>query len=133
MQDKFILLYLLTNKHTNLLGIYEMPSARHIAFDTGLSVNQVRESLELLQKSRIIELSATTNEVLLYGWLKYGVNGGGASVCQRLLGDAAAVKDTLLLQMMLRHCNDRFDRYSPTIRVFLSLLEERLREQGIVE
>ena len=133
VNDKYLLVYLITNRYTNLLGLYEMPSVRQIAFETGLSVSQVKESLESLQKNRIIELSATTNEVLLYGWLKYGVNGGGGSVCQRLLADADAVKDTLLIQMLLRHCDERFNRYSPTIRVFLALTEERLREQGVIK
>lgn len=129
INEKYLLLYLLTNEKTNLLGIYELPSVRCIAFDTGFTANQVHATLDSLKSYGIIDYSTNSNEVLLYGWLKYGIAAGGGSVCQRLLADAATVKDKILLKQLLRHCSDRYDRYSPTIRVFLTALEEWLQEQ----
>jgi len=47
--EKLLFLYLLTNPLTNISGVYELPVKR-VAFDTGLSVNQVEETFERLEK-----------------------------------------------------------------------------------
>lgn len=48
--QKLIFLYLLSCPSTNMLGVYEITMKR-IAFDTGLSIDQVKENLEVFQNS----------------------------------------------------------------------------------
>lgn len=42
--EKLLYLYLLTNPHTNLCGMYKV-SIRYIAFETGLTLTQVKDAL----------------------------------------------------------------------------------------
>lgn len=49
--EKLLFLYLLTNPHTNMLGIYEVSIAR-MAGDTGLTEERVRKSLEAFETLR---------------------------------------------------------------------------------
>lgn len=45
--DRYLFLYFLTNEHTNIAGIYELPM-RTISFESGMSEKKVIESLENL-------------------------------------------------------------------------------------
>jgi hypothetical protein len=49
--EKLVWLYLLTNPLTNLIGVYEI-TLKRIAFDTGLSIDSVREAIEGFQRQK---------------------------------------------------------------------------------
>jgi len=49
INEKLLYLYLLTNPHTNLCGMYSV-SIRYIAFETGLTVDQVKKALSKFEQ-----------------------------------------------------------------------------------
>ena len=51
--EKLMFLYFLTNPHTNISGIYELP-LRNIAFDTGIDKDMVEKILERFAKDQKI-------------------------------------------------------------------------------
>lgn len=73
-EDKYFMLYLLTNTKTNLLGCYEI-SPKQIAYDMGYSVDAVRALLERFEKThKIIYYENSTKEILIRNWSKYNWN-----------------------------------------------------------
>src|SRR3990167_2001044 len=46
--DRYLFLYLITNDHANISGMYELP-LKHIAVETGIGVGAIAKSLERLQ------------------------------------------------------------------------------------
>lgn len=66
--DKLLFLYLLTNRYTNIAGVYELTMKR-ICFETGLKIGTVRKGLErfeMVRKAYFIEDSY----MFLPNWLK---------------------------------------------------------------
>lgn len=69
---KLVWLYLLTNQHTNMIGIYQI-STRRICFETGLDNETVRKAFEAFQrlsKAFIIVLKDSSEWVFLPNWVK---------------------------------------------------------------
>lgn len=69
---KLVWLYLLTNQHTNMIGIYQM-STRRICFETGLDNETVRKAFEAFQrlsKAFVIILKNSSEWVFLPNWVK---------------------------------------------------------------
>ena len=58
IDSKYLYLYLLTNEHTNISGIYEI-TLRTIQFETGLTQKRLQQSLDVL--SRAGKISHVTN------------------------------------------------------------------------
>lgn len=70
--DKLIWFYLLTNQHTNMIGIYQI-SIRRICFETGLEQETVRKAFEgfqRLSKAIVIVLKDSSEWVFLPNWSK---------------------------------------------------------------
>ena len=70
-EDKFFMLYLLTNPHTNITGCYEI-SLKQIARDTGWNdetvINLIKRFREI---HKVIDYDFDTKEVLVINWCKY--------------------------------------------------------------
>lgn len=66
-EEKLIWIYLLTNQQTNMLGVYEI-SIRKMAFETGLSEDQVRDSFQVFEEAR--KAFYFDGFVILTNWLK---------------------------------------------------------------
>ena len=69
---KLVWLYLLTNQHTNMIGIYQV-STRRICFETGLdneTVSKAFEAFQSLSKAFIIVLKDSSEWVFLPNWVK---------------------------------------------------------------
>ncbi len=47
--DRYLFLYFLTNEHTNICGVYELP-LRTMAFETGIEKDMLQKMLERLKK-----------------------------------------------------------------------------------
>lgn len=70
-EDKYFMLYLLTNPHTNQAGCYQI-TKRQMEFETGYN----RDTIEKLIKRftevlKVIQYSDETKEVFLLNWHKY--------------------------------------------------------------
>lgn len=66
-EEKLIWLYLLTNKNTNMLGIYEL-SEKKISFEVGLSLETVRKAFESFERDK--KAKYVSGFVVLFNWIK---------------------------------------------------------------
>ena len=70
-EDKYFMLYCLTNPYTNIIGCYEV-SIRQIANDLGYSKDSVESLLKRFAEHHdIIEYDSTTKELWVKNWYKY--------------------------------------------------------------
>ena len=70
-KDKYFLLYLLTNPHTNLIGCYEV-SIRQMSNELGLDKSEVEELLTRMEQvHKVILYAKETKEILIKNWHKY--------------------------------------------------------------
>jgi hypothetical protein len=79
-EDRYMMLYLLTNPRTTLAGTMEL-NYRQIAFEIGHSVESAVCIIRRLdEKHKVIMLSENTNEILIKNWYKYNWAGGSPKV-----------------------------------------------------
>lgn len=70
-KDKYFLLYLLTNPHTNLIGCYEI-SIKQMSNELGLEKSEVEELLTRMEQvHQVILYAEETKEILIKNWHKY--------------------------------------------------------------
>ena len=70
-EDKYFMLYCLTNPYTNLCGCYEI-SIKQIARDIGYKESVVKELLDKFKNQYgIIDYEPGTKEMLVKNWNKY--------------------------------------------------------------
>lgn len=135
-EDKYFLLYLLTNKHTTQLGIYFLVP-KQAAFELGYSVETVLVLLDRFEnKYGMIRYSKDTSEVAIKNYLFYSVVKGGKPVMDCLLKEERDVINRDLLWYVLDGL-DRKHRLQPkkmnaTVREYMNhLREERTKEENI--
>lgn len=70
-EDKYFMLYLLTNPHANLIGCYEV-SIKQISDETGYSRDSIYNLIARFKNQyNIIDYSETDKEILIKNWYKY--------------------------------------------------------------
>lgn len=70
-EDKYFMLYCLTNQYTNLCGCYEI-SIKQIVRDTGYNEETVTKLLDRFNKKyRIIKYNKENKELYIINWFKY--------------------------------------------------------------
>lgn len=70
-EDRYFMLYLLTNTHTNMAGCYEV-SKRTISNETGYTIEIVEKLLDRFENVlNLIKYSKETKEILVKNWYKY--------------------------------------------------------------
>lgn len=96
-EDKYFMLYLLTNPHTTQLGIYKL-NCKLAAFELGLSVETVKVLIDRFEnKYYLIRYSNTTQEVAIKNYLKHSVITGGTPVYDLLVKEIRQVKNKDLI------------------------------------
>lgn len=96
-EDKFFMLYLLTNPHTTQLGIYRLVP-KQAAFELGYSEDSVKVLLDRFEtKYGLIKYSKDTSEVAIKNYLRHSIIKGGKPVMDCLLKEESKVKDKSLL------------------------------------
>ncbi len=88
LYERYALLYLLTNPHTNVIGCYEL-SKSGMSRDTGLDREEIDRVFERLKDMGVAEYSDETREVLLYHWNRY--NWSASPKLDTALADAIAL------------------------------------------
>ncbi len=107
-EDKYFMLYLLTNPHTRQAGIYKL-NKRVAAFELGYEPGFVSELFDRFQhKYNRVVYSDETQEVAIIHFLRYSVIKGGKPVLDCIQRDLADVADKRLIQIVL----DRNKEYS---------------------
>jgi len=70
-EDKYFMLYCLTNQYTNLCGCYEI-SIKQIVRDTGYNEETITKLLDRFNKKyRIIKYNKENKELYIINWFKY--------------------------------------------------------------
>ena len=123
-EDKYFMLYLLTNPFTTQLGIYEI-SIKQVAFQMGYSQDAVKVLLERFEhKYDIIRFSRDTNEVAIKNFLRHSIMKGGAPVRDCLVKELKKVKNKELVEWVFGSIKD-FENLNPTVTKIISEYEEQ--------
>lgn len=108
-EDKYFMLYLLTNPFTTQLGIYEM-SVKQAAFQLGYSVDAVNVLLERFEnKYHIIKYSKETSEVAVLNFLRHSIIKGGKPVEDCIKKEMSKVKNRMLISKVFDFISEKDD------------------------
>lgn len=120
-EDKYFMLYLLTNPHTTQLGIYEF-STKHAAFEMGYSVETVLALLDRFQnRYAMIMYRPDTGEIAIKNYLKHSIVKGGKPVLDCLKKELSQVKSKDLVKFVfLANQNSE----NATVREFILYIQE---------
>lgn len=106
-EDKYFMLYLLTNPFSKQLGIFEI-SIKQAAFQMGYSVDAFNALIERFEKKyHMILFSRDTNEIAILNFLRYSVMKGGKPVEDCIKQDMANVKNKKLIDAVFLHLHGR--------------------------
>lgn len=120
-EDKYFMLYLLTNPNTKPLGIYEF-NKQIMAFESGYSVEEVSVLLDRFEtKYGIILRSKTTNELAIKNYLEYSILKGSEPVGDCLVKEILAVKDKALIPFVFSCI--RYDSLNETLKNLIDVYE----------
>lgn len=91
-EDKYFMLYLLTNPHTRISGCYEIGS-RQFERETGYNSDTIERLIKRMEEvHNVIRYSKETKEVLILNWNKYNWCGNSPKVIQAVRKEADKIK-----------------------------------------
>ena len=118
-EDKYFMLYLLTNPFTTQLGIYEI-SIKQVAFQMGYSVDAVKVLLERFESTyEMIIFSRDTNEIAIKNFLRHSIIKGGKPVEDCIKREMSKVKNKSLISDIFGHISDK-DDLNATVKKIIS-------------
>ena len=122
-EDKYFMLYLLTNPFTTQLGIYEM-SIKQAAFHLGYSTDAVKALIERFPKKHgMIVYSNDTGEIAIKNFLRHSIIKGGAPVRDCLIKEMRRVKNKELIAVVFSHIKDS-EGLNMTVKNIIKEFEE---------
>lgn len=120
-EDKYFMLYLLTNPHTTQLGIYEF-SIKHAAFELGYSTETVVALLDRFEnRYKIIMYSDEYGEIAIKNYLKHSIVKGGKPVLDCLKKELNQVK---CMKMVKFIANANKNSENETVLQFINYIKE---------
>ena len=123
-EDKYFMLYLLTNPFSTQLGIYEI-SIKQVAFQLGYSMDSVKVLIERFEKNYgIIIFSPSTNEIAIKNFLRHSIIKGGAPVRDCLIKEMRKVKNTELIALVFAHIKGS-ESLNETVKRIIAEYEEK--------
>lgn len=123
-EDKYFMLYLLTNPFSTQLGIYEI-SIKQVAFQLGYSMDAVKVLLDRFEnKYGVILYSPSTNEIAIKNFLRHSIMKGGAPVRDCLIKEMKVVKNKELIPRVFAHIKD-CERLNETVKNIIAEYEEK--------
>ena len=118
-EDKYFMLYLLTNPFTTQLGIYEI-SIKQVAFQMGYSVDAVKVLLDRFENNyEMIIFSRSTNEIAIKNFLRHSIIKGGKPVEDCIKREMSKVKNKSLISEVFGHISDK-DDLNATVKKIIS-------------
>lgn len=121
-EDRYFMLYLLTNPHTTQLGIYSVPVSK-MAFELGYSKDAVKVLLDRFEtKYNIIKWSRETDEIAIRNYLVYSITTGGKPVMDCLLKETADVHNKELLRYIYTNLDNKREYLNNTVCEYLDYL-----------
>lgn len=133
VEDKYFLLYLMTNPHTTQAGIYKLPK-RLISFETGYTVESVSVILERFEtKYKNITYNSDTQEIAVLNSLKYSIVKGGKPVSDLLIKELSKVEDDGLIVAVYRNLSLFWERsIRPFDETIKELFEAELEKRNVL-
>ena len=123
-EDKYFMLYLLTNPRTTQLGIYEI-SPKRAAYEMGYSQEAVAALLERFERvHKIIIYSKDTSEIAIKNFLRHSIVKGGAPVRDCLIKEIKQVKNKSLIAQMFSHIKG-YENLNETVQKIIAEYEEK--------
>ena len=108
-EDKYFMLWLLTNPFTTQLGIYEM-RIKQAAFQLGYSEDAVKVLLDRFEnKYGVIIYSEKTREVAIKNFLRHSIVKGGKPVEDCIKKEMSKVKNKSLISEVFDFISDKDD------------------------
>lgn len=102
-EDKYFMMYLLTNPFSSLLGIYEI-SIKQAAFHLGYTQDTIHVLLDRFEnKYHMILYSPETNEIAIKNFLRHTIIKGGKPIADCLWRDIRKVKNKALIDAVIDH------------------------------
>lgn len=96
-EDKYFMLYLLTNPHSTQLGVYAV-SRKVMSFELGYSVEAITAIINRFQNDyELIRFNPETNEIAIKNYLRHSIIKGGKPIADLLNKEINEVKDASLL------------------------------------
>ncbi|MGG3470226.1 DnaD domain protein [Neobacillus pocheonensis] len=97
-EDKYFMLYLLTNPNTTQIGIYKI-TKRQMAFDLGYSDESVNALMvRFIEHHKLIRYNSETRELAIKNWGKYNLDKSGKPLMDCIFTDLKDVEDLSLIQ-----------------------------------
>ena len=105
-EDRYFMLYLLSNPYTTQLGVYHLP-LKKAALETGYNLETISTLLDRFEnKYRVIRFNESTSEVAIKNYLRHSIVRGGKPVIDCLEKDLKAVKDLSLVAYVFNSITD---------------------------
>lgn len=121
VEDKYFMLYLLTNPHTTQLGIYEL-NIKRASFETGYTADVITVLLDRFEnKYGLIKYSKATKEVAIGNYLRHSIMKGGKPVEDLLNKELKRVKDKDLIDYSFNKIKNHDDLNETVIKIIESL------------
>lgn len=92
-EDKYFMLYLMTNPHTNQVGCYPI-TIKQMEFETGYNKDTIEKLLKrFVEVLKVIKYSKDTKEIFICNWSKYNwTNSPKVLAC--ILKEAESIKNS---------------------------------------
>jgi hypothetical protein len=98
--EKLFYLFLLTNRRTTEIGIYQI-TKKEMAFYLGYSLEVVQSLLEqFTEHHKVIRYNPETRELAIKNWGKYYLQRGGKHVMDHINSQLKEVEDTSLIRFV---------------------------------
>lgn len=134
VEDKYFMLYILTNPRTSQLGIYKLPK-KIASFETGYT----REVIEVLlqrfrDKYQNILYNDKTQEISLLNSLKYSIVKGGAPVISLLEKELSQVESDELILATYKHMYDWWSKSGRSFdKTVMEMFEKELEQRKVTK
>lgn len=116
-EDKYFMLYLLTNPFTSMLGIYEI-SIKQAAFHLGWDQSAIHVLLNRFENEyNMILYSPETSEIAVKNFLRHTIIKGGKPIADCLWRDIRRVKNKALIERVFDHVINYRDLNPTVLRV----------------
>lgn len=131
-EDRYFMLYLLTNPHTTQVGIYHLPY-KFAAFELGYSLEATKSLIDRFEnKYHVIAYSKDHQEIAILNALKHNIVKGGKPVEDCIRSELRQVKDTSLIEKVYDHLTDFWEsshrKVDRSIQLIFSDLLQRRKE-----
>lgn len=133
VEDKYFMLYLMTNPRTTQLGIYKLPK-RIISFETGYTMEVVAVLIQRFENDyKNIVYNHEAGEIAIINSLKYSIVKGGKPTADLLRKELNKVDDGNLILATYQNMKKFWDKSLRTFdKTVKSLFEEELQRRKII-